>query len=71
VVWAGRLEKLLDVIGMLSRLGLQIALDGSNVFLIRVVHFLAIVVIIVAASSNYDPLGAPLWPPSYCLWLFS
>jgi hypothetical protein len=62
IVWAGHLEKLLDVIGMLSRLVLEIVLNDSDVFLVRVIDLL-VVVIIVVASSNHDSLGEPLWPP--------
>jgi hypothetical protein len=60
MVWAGRLEMLLKVIDRLPRLALEITPSGSDMFFIRVVHLL-VVVIIVIACSNYDPLGAPLW----------
>jgi hypothetical protein len=40
----------------------EIALGSGDVFLIGVISLL-VVVIFVAASSNYDPLGARLWPP--------
>jgi hypothetical protein len=55
MLWGGHLEKLLRVISRLQCLVLEIALSGSDVFLIGVV------VIVVAASSNCDPLGASLW----------
>jgi hypothetical protein len=63
MVWAGRLEKLLEVIDRLPHLAFEITLGGSDVFHVRVVIGLLVVVIVVTASSNYDPLGAPLWPP--------
>jgi hypothetical protein len=62
MVWAGHLKKLLEVISRLSHRALDIALGYGNVFLIRVIGLLVIVVFI-AASGNYDPLGASLWPP--------
>jgi hypothetical protein len=70
IVWAGHLEKLLDVIGMLSRLVLEIVLNDSDVFLVRVIDLL-VVVIIVVASNNHDSLGSHFGPliPSVALLL--
>jgi hypothetical protein len=61
MVWAGHLEKLLEVIGRLSRLVLKVTLSSVNMFLVRVI-ILLIVVTLVTISSNCDPLGMPLWP---------
>jgi hypothetical protein len=61
VVWTGHFEKFLEVIGQLSCLTLEIVLGGSNVFLIRAVSFL-LVIVIITTSSNCDPLEAPLLP---------
>jgi hypothetical protein len=62
VVWAGRLENLLNVIGRLPQLALEVMLSGNDMFLVRVIDLLAVVAFIIA-SSNYDSFGAPLWPP--------
>jgi hypothetical protein len=43
-------------------MSLCLTLSGIDVFFIRVVSLL-IVVTLVAANNNCDPLGAPLWPP--------
>jgi hypothetical protein len=59
MVWTGRFEKLLEVISGLSHLVLEIMLDSRNVFLVGVVCLL---VVIIIAASNSDPLGAPLLP---------
>jgi hypothetical protein len=61
MVGVGSLEKLLEVIGRLSCLALEVVLGSSDVFLIRVISLLVVVKLIIA-SSNCDPLGAPLWP---------
>jgi hypothetical protein len=50
------------VIGRLLCLVLEVALGSGNIFLIDVIDVLVIVAL-VAASSNCDSLGAPLWPP--------
>jgi hypothetical protein len=62
MVWACCLEKLLEVIGRLPYLVLEIMLGGCDVFLIRVISLL-VVVVVVATSCNHDPLGPPFWPP--------
>jgi hypothetical protein len=62
MVWASLLEKVLEVIGRLSRLVLEVVLDSGNMFLVRVIDLLVVVAIVVA-SSNCDLLGAPLWTP--------
>jgi hypothetical protein len=62
VVWASHLEKFLKVINRLSRLALEITLGGSGVFLIGVTHLLAVVAIVVTASSNCDALGRRFGP---------
>jgi hypothetical protein len=59
MIWEGHLEKLLEVIGRLPRLALEIALGDSDMFLIGVVRLLAIV-IIITSSSNCDLLVMPL-----------
>jgi hypothetical protein len=41
---------------------LEVTLSGSNMFFIGVIGLL-VDVALVAASSNGDLLGAPLWPP--------
>jgi hypothetical protein len=61
MIWEGHLEKLLEVIGRLPRLALEIALGGSDMFLIGVVLILAIV-IIITACSNCDLLVMLLLP---------
>jgi hypothetical protein len=55
-----RFEKFLEVLVQLSCLALEVTLDSHDVLHIKVVHFL---VIVVATSGNYDPLGVPLLPP--------
>jgi hypothetical protein len=60
MVWIVYFMKLLEAIGRLSRLALEITLGGSDVFLVRAVHFLIIIVII--AGSNCDPLGRHFCP---------
>jgi hypothetical protein len=62
VVLVGCHEKLLDVISRLPHLPFEITLGSSNVFLIRVIGLL-VVVIFITVGGNYDPLGAPLRPP--------
>jgi hypothetical protein len=62
MVWAGHLEKPLEVISRLSSLALEVALGHGDMFFIGVINFLAVVALI-AASSNYDLLGALVWPP--------
>jgi hypothetical protein len=62
MVGAGRLEKLLEVIGRLPCLSLEVVLGGGNELLIGVVSLLVVVTLIIA-SSNCDPLGSLLWPP--------
>jgi hypothetical protein len=59
MVWICHLEKLLEVIDRLSCLAHGIA-DGSNVFLIGVIHCLVIVVVVAITGGNDAPLGAPL-----------
>jgi hypothetical protein len=60
MVWICHLEKLLEVIDRLSCLALGIALDGSDVFLVGVIHCLVIVVVVAITGGNDAPLGAPL-----------
>jgi hypothetical protein len=63
MVWAGHLEKLVDVIGRSSCLMLEIALSDSDVFLRVIYHHVIVIVIIITASRNCDPLGGePLLP---------
>jgi hypothetical protein len=66
MIGAGRLEKLLEVIYRLSRLVLEVMLDGGNELIVGIVSLLVIVAL-VAAGSDCDSLGSPLWPPSCCL----
>jgi hypothetical protein len=53
---ASHLEKLLKVIGRLPRLALDVPLDSSNELLIEIIGLLVIIVL-VAAGCNRDPLG--------------
>jgi hypothetical protein len=62
MVRAGHLEELLKVIGGLPSQALEVTLSGSGVFFVGAVGLL-VIVIVVAASSNGDPLGALVWPP--------
>jgi hypothetical protein len=62
MIGAGRLEKLLEVIYRLSRLVLEVMLDGGNELIVGIVSLLVIVAL-VAAGSDCDSLGSPLWPP--------
>jgi hypothetical protein len=61
MVGADCLEKLLDVISRLQRLIVEVMLDRGDMFFVKVIDFLVIVVH-VSVSSNCDPLGVPLWP---------
>jgi hypothetical protein len=58
MIWIGRFEKFLKVIVWQPRLALEIMLSYSNMFLVGAVCFL--IVIVVTAGSNCDPLGALL-----------
>jgi hypothetical protein len=62
VVGAGHFEKLLKVIGRLSHLVHEVTLGGSNVLLIGIISRL-VVVTLIAAGSDCNSLGSPLWPP--------
>jgi hypothetical protein len=62
MVGAGHLEKLLEVIGRLPHLALEVTLSGGNRLLVGVIGLL-VVVTLITAGSNYDPLGLLLWPP--------
>jgi hypothetical protein len=62
MVGAGHLEKLFEVIDRLSRLALEVLLNSDNELLVGVVDLL-LVVILITAGCNHDPLGSPLWPP--------
>jgi hypothetical protein len=53
---ASHLEKLLKVIGRLPRLALDVPLGSSNELLIEIIGLLVIIVL-VAAGCNRDPLG--------------
>jgi hypothetical protein len=59
IVGAGRFEKLLDVIGGLTRLVLKVTLNSGDEFLIGVVD-LFVVAALIAAGSNRDLLGSLL-----------
>jgi hypothetical protein len=50
------------VIGWLLCLALEVTLRSGNELLVRIVGLLVIIALIVA-GSDYDPLGLPLWPP--------
>jgi hypothetical protein len=63
MVWAGHLEKLVDVIGRSSCLMLEIALSDSDVFLRVIYHHVIVIVIIITASRNCDPLGGSHFCP--------
>jgi hypothetical protein len=60
MIWIGCFKKFLEVTVRLSHLALEIALGDHDMLLFKAVHFL--VVIIIVAGSNCDPLGAPLLP---------
>jgi hypothetical protein len=62
VIWVGRLEELFKVIGRLPRLALEVMISSSDVIFIKVTSLLVVVTLIIA-GSNDDPLGAPLLPP--------
>jgi hypothetical protein len=62
MIGAGGLKKLLEVIGGLPHLVLEVMLSGSNELLIEIVGLLVIVTLIIV-GSDYDSLGSPLWPP--------
>jgi hypothetical protein len=59
IVWAGRLEKLLEVINKLLCLALEVTLGSDDVFFIKVISLL-VVVTFIAASSNCDLLWSLL-----------
>jgi hypothetical protein len=61
LIAASRLEKLLKVIDRLSHLVLELAFIGGNELLVGVIRLLVIVALI-AAGSDCDLLGSPLWP---------
>jgi hypothetical protein len=61
-IWAGHLAELSKVIGRLPRLELEVMLSGSDVFFIGVLSLL-VVVALITAGGNGDPLGVPLWAP--------
>jgi hypothetical protein len=50
------------VIGWLLCLALEVTLRSGNELLVRIVGLLVIIALIIA-GSDYDPLGLPLWPP--------
>jgi hypothetical protein len=62
VVGTGRLEKLLEVIGRLPRLVFEVTLSGGDELLIKIIRLL-VIVSLITAGSNRDPLGSPLGPP--------
>jgi hypothetical protein len=59
MVWICRFEKFFEVLARLSYLVLEVTLGGRYI-LLRAVHFL---VVVVAAGSNFDPLGHCPPPP--------
>jgi hypothetical protein len=59
MVRAGHLEKLLEVIGWLPCLVLEIPISNGDVFLVIVIGLL----IIVVAGSDHNSLGLPLRTP--------
>jgi hypothetical protein len=61
IIGAGHLEKLLKVIDRLSHLVLELAFISGNELLVGVIRLL-VVVTLIAAGSDYDLLGSPLWP---------
>jgi hypothetical protein len=61
MVRVGLLEESLDVVYRRPRLALDTMRCGRDVLLIEVIHFLVVIIIIIAGRS-YDPLGVPLWP---------
>jgi hypothetical protein len=62
MVGAGHFEKLLEVIGRLPRLVLEIALSSGNELLVGVINLL-VVAALVAAHCDRDSLGSMLWSP--------
>ncbi len=69
MVGSGRLEKLIEVIGTLPRLALEVTLGGGNELLIGIVSLLVVVTLIIA-GSNCDLLRAPLLPLFVALGTF-
>jgi hypothetical protein len=61
MVRAGRLTKLLKVVGRLPCLVLEVTLCGGNALLVGIISLL-IVVTLIAAGSDCGPLGSSLWP---------
>jgi hypothetical protein len=62
MIGAGCLKKLLEVIGGLLHLALDVTLSIDDEILIGVIGLLVIVALVVA-SSYRDKLGLPLHPP--------
>jgi hypothetical protein len=56
------LKKLLEVIGHLLCLAFEVVHGGSDDLLIRIIRLL-VVVALVTAGSDCNPLGSPLGPP--------
>jgi hypothetical protein len=61
MVGTGCLEKLLKVIGRLSRLAFEVALGGGDEILVEIIGIL-VVVALVTVGSDRDPLGHRLGP---------
>jgi hypothetical protein len=59
MVQTDRFKKFLEVLAQLSRLTLEVMLDGHYILLVGAICFL---IVVVGAGSNYDPLGALLLP---------
>jgi hypothetical protein len=63
MIWTGRFEKFLEVIIWLLRLVPEITLDVRDMLLIRVVHFLVVVIVVAAGGTAFA---------TFCyLWRFS
>jgi hypothetical protein len=62
MVGSGRLEKLIEVIGRLPRLALEITLGSGNELYVGIVSLLVVVTLVIA-GSDCASLGLLLWPP--------
>jgi hypothetical protein len=60
MVWADPFEKFLKMVFRLPCLALEVVLSDRDILLLGVVRFL---VVVAAAGSNYDPLGASFLLP--------
>jgi hypothetical protein len=62
MIGEGCLEKIVEVIGGLPRLALDVMLSSGGDLLIGVIGLL-VVIALIAAGSDRDLFGSPLGPP--------